>query len=256
MAPTTAPTTSVTTGILWWLCLCIAPAVLVAIELFHPAGFTKTPGMWEYLSQPEPYAPAHKALAYFGPTWWFTLHMIQTPMVGLVCIGLWIMVQDIDVTENVPAGVFAWLSRIATFVIIIYFTALDAIGGFGLGRYILTTQELAAGGKLTQEQLRGVITLLNALWVDPWVGGVGSFVSLTASWAVFFAALFAALALFLARRAPVLPLVIFVAIFGWQLQLTHAALHGPIAFVGLIVSAGWLWFRGGSEPGMTGLRWV
>lgn len=256
MNPTTAPTTSVAHGILWWLCLCIAPAVLVAIELFHPAGFTQTPGMWAYLSKPEPYAPEHQALAYFGPTWWFTLHMIQTPMVGLVCIGLWTMMTDIDVTEHVPAGVCAWLSRIATFVTIIYFTALDAIGGFGLGRYILTTQELAAAGTLSQEQLRGVITVLNAVWVDPWVGGVGSFTSQTASWAVFFAALFAACALFLARRAPVVPLVIFVAIFGWQLQLTHAALHGPIAFLGLIVSAVWLWFRSDTEPGKTGLRWA
>src|SRR5262249_37813604 len=181
---------------------------------------------------------------------------IQTPMVGMVCIGLWLMIKDITIAEHVPAGVFAWLSRIATFVTIIYFTALDAIGGFGLGRAILTTQELVAGGQLSQEQLRGAIKLLNAVWVDPWVGGVGSFVSQTASWAVFFAALFAACALFLVRRAPVVPLVIFVVIFGWQLQLTHAALHGPIAFMGLIVSAGWLWFRKGIEPGKAGLRWV
>ena len=253
---TTTPTTSVAHGILWWLCLCIAPAVLVIIELFHPAGFTRTPGMWAYLSQPEPYAPEHQALAYFGPTWWFTLHMIQTPLVGLVCVGLWLMLKDINVMEHVLAGVCAWLSRIATFVTIIYFTALDAIGGFGLGRYILVTQELAAAGKLSQEQLSGVVTILNALWVDPWVGGVGSFTSQTASWAVFCAALFAAFALFLARRAPVVPLVILVVIFGWQLQLTHAALHGPIAFLGLIVSAVWLWFRSGTAVGKTSLRWA
>src|SRR5262245_53648891 len=208
--------------------------------------------MWAYLSQPEPYAPEHQALAYFGPTWWFTLHMIQTPLVGLVCVGLWLMMKDINITEHVPAGVCAWLSRIATFVTIIYFTALDAIGGFGLGRSILVTQELAATGKLSQEQLRGVVTMLNAVWVDPWVGGVGSFTSQTASWAVFFAAW----ALFLARRAPVVPLVILVAIFGWQLQLTHAALHGPIAFLGLLVSAVWLWFRSGTTVGKTRLRWA
>jgi hypothetical protein len=28
------------TKVLWWLCLLLAPAVLFAIELFHPAGFT------------------------------------------------------------------------------------------------------------------------------------------------------------------------------------------------------------------------
>ncbi len=28
------------------------------------------------------------ALAYFGPHWWFAMRMIQTPMVGLVAVGL------------------------------------------------------------------------------------------------------------------------------------------------------------------------
>ena len=256
MNTTNRPPTSVVEGILWWLCLCGAPAVLLAIELFHPAGFTQTPGMWEYLSKPQPYAPGHKAIAYFGPEWWFTLHMIQTPMIGLVCIGLWSMVKGIDMADHLAAGVFAWLSRIATFVTMIYFTALDAIGGFGLARYILVTQEFAAAGKLSQDQLSGVIAVLNALWVDKWVGGVGSFTSLTASWAVFFAALCGALALFLAKRAPVVPLVIFVAVFGWQLQLTHAALYGPTAFAGLIVSAAWIWFRGGTKSGETGISWA
>ena|SRR5215218_672240 len=74
---------------LWWLCLFVAPLVLVAIELFHPAGFTSKPGMWVYLSEPQPHHEAHRALGYPGPEWWFTLHMIQTPMVGLVAIGLW-----------------------------------------------------------------------------------------------------------------------------------------------------------------------
>ena len=68
---------------LWWLCLVVAPAVLIALELFHPANFTKDPGMYAYLSQPEQHSDKHYALDYFGPNWWFTLHMIQTPTVGL-----------------------------------------------------------------------------------------------------------------------------------------------------------------------------
>jgi len=79
MHTTHRSTASIVEAILWWLCLGGAPAVLFAIELFHPAGFTQAPGMWEYLSKPEPYAPEHKAIAYFGPEWWSTLHMIQTP---------------------------------------------------------------------------------------------------------------------------------------------------------------------------------
>ncbi len=29
---------------LWWICLLAAPVVLVCIELFHPAGFTRQSG--------------------------------------------------------------------------------------------------------------------------------------------------------------------------------------------------------------------
>lgn len=55
-------------SILWWICLIIAPMILIAIELFHPAGFTDNPGMYEYLSKPENHTHEHKALYYFGPT--------------------------------------------------------------------------------------------------------------------------------------------------------------------------------------------
>jgi hypothetical protein len=30
--------------------------------------------------------------------------------------------------------------------------------------------------------------------------------------------------------------------FGWELQTSHAAPHGPIAFALLIVASGWLWW--------------
>ena len=167
--------------VLWWVCLLIAPLVLVILELFHPAGFTTSPGMYQYLSKPEPYRPEFKALAYFGPHWWFALHMIQTPMVALVAIGLWILADLTAVSTNVAVLLLAWLSRIATFVFLIYYTALDSIGGSGLGRTILVTQSLANQGKLTADQVTGVVSVLNTVWVDPWVGGVGSFISLTGS---------------------------------------------------------------------------
>ncbi len=67
-------------------------------------------------------------------------------------------------------------------------------------------------------------------------------ISQTGSWAVFVAALFAAAALFLAKRAAWPPLVLLV-VFGWELQLSHAAYHGPIAFAVLIVAALWLRLR-------------
>ena len=92
---------------LWWVCLVVAPVVLICIELFHPANFTRTatsphaPGMYEYLHKPEAYNPTFQALAYPGPDWWVVLHMIQTPMVALVAVGLWLLAARVDDPDGV-----------------------------------------------------------------------------------------------------------------------------------------------------------
>lgn len=230
------------TKALWWVCLFVAPLILLSVELFHPAGFTQEPGAYQYLSEAEPHTSQHRALDYFGPGWWTLLHLIQTPLVGLVAVGLWLLALGlVSATDPLGARILAWLSSGATFVFVIYYTALDSIGGVGLGRSIEATQRLAADGQLTPEGVRGVALVLDTVWTDPVVGGVGSSISLIGSWAVFFAALFAAAALFLAKRAPWPPLIILVA-FGWELQLSHAMPHGPIAFGLLIVAALWIWF--------------
>jgi hypothetical protein len=226
---------------LWWVCLLLAPLGLIAVELFHPAGFTAHPGMYQFLSQPEAYQAQFQALGYFGPMWWFTLHMIQTPLVALVVVGLWLMLAEVTDTDSGYARAAAWLARAAILVFAIYYTVLDAIGGIGLGRTIMTTEAMAASGQLNPQQLAGVIQLLNAMWTDPLVGGVGSFVSLTGSWAIFIAMLAAALALLMTRHVPWPPLIVLSA-FGWELQTSHAAMHGPIAFALLIVASAWLWW--------------
>lgn len=229
--------------VLWWLCLLVAPCVLIAIELFHPAGFTQSPGMYEYLHKPEPYNPQYEALGYFGPQWWFTLHMIQTPMVGLVAVGLWLLADKVDSSAGLAATTLAWLSRVATFVFLIYYTALDSIGGIGLGKSLEITGQLAQEGRLTPDQVVGVALVLNRTWTNPWVGGVGSFISLTGSWAVFAGALCLALALFLTEKVP-WPALLLLLAFGWELQVSHTMPHGPIAFGLLIVSALWIWWSG------------
>src|SRR5215208_352783 len=227
--------------VLWWTCLFVAPVVLFTIELFHPAGFTRDPGAFEYLSKPEAHTSAHQALNYFGPAWWFALHMIQTPTIGLVAIGLWLLISEVGPDSDPAARVVAWVSAIATFIFAVYYTVLDSIGGIGLGRSIEAAQRLAAEGRLTSTQVDGVALFLDTVWTDPLVGGVGSVVSQTGSWAIFVAATAAAAALFLARQAPWPPLVLLVA-FGWELQLSHAMPHGPIAFALLTVAALWIWW--------------
>ena len=238
--------------VLWWLCLGLAPLALVGIELFHPAHFTHDPGMFDYLSKAQPAGHHHPGLGYAGPHWWFWLHMIQTPLVGLVCIGLWAMLRPVDRDDSRPAQAAAWAGRAAVFVMLIYFTALDSIGGFGLARSILVAQQLSAlpadaAGHITADQMHGVVKLLNTMWLAPWVGGEQSFVSETASWASFAAALLVALALFFGRKAPVLPLLLLIA-FGWILQMSHAAYTGPVAFGLLFLAALWIRLRPG--PGI------
>src|SRR5262249_51409913 len=105
----------------------------------------------------------------------------------------------------------------------------------------VVVQGLLADGKLNPAQFEGVVLLLNTMWVDPLVGGLGSFVSLTASWAALAAAVLIAGALMLSRRAGWLSAVLLVA-FGWGLQTAHAAPHGPIAFALLILAAGSIWW--------------
>jgi len=227
--------------VLWWLCLFVAPAVLIALELFHPAGFTASPGMYQYLSHAHGHEPQFMAVGYFGPDWWFHLHMIQTPLVGLVAIGLWLTVSQVSAGDSGAAIAYGWLARLSIFVFVVYYTVLDAVAGIGLGRYITTTQALVADGKLSPAQLEGVVLLLNTVWLDPFVGGVGSFVSLTGSWAALAAAVFIAAALLLSRCAGWLSAALLLG-FGWELQTAHAAPHGPIAFSLLILAALSIWW--------------
>jgi hypothetical protein len=228
-------------SVLWWVCLVAAPLVLAAIELFHPAHFTSNPGMFAFLCRPQPYNAQFVALAYPGPQWWFQLHLIQTPLVALVATGLWLLAGRIGDADGPVALGLAWLSRAATMVFLVYYTALDTIGGTGLGRLLLNTNALADAGRLTPEQVQGVALVLDTTWIDPWVGGVGSFISLAGSWGIFIAVTAVATALAMTRKAPWPALVVLFA-FGWELQTAHASPHGPIAFTLLAIAAVWLWW--------------
>jgi hypothetical protein len=198
--------------------------------------------MYKYLSTTHSYDPQFKALAYGGPQWWFTLHMIQTPMVALVAVGLWQLASLSDRSANGVVQALSWLARVATFMFLIYYTALDSIGGSGLGRSIIISQTMG----LTADQLSGAVLLLDRTWVDPWVGGVGSFISQTGSWAAFFAGLFLAAALLVDKTISWPPALLLVG-FGWELQMSHTMPHGPIAFALLIAAGVWIRQTAGSR---------
>src|SRR3569833_1800437 len=232
---------------LWWLSLAVEPAILITLELFHPANFTEKPGMYDYLSHPEHYMPDHYALGYFGPDWWFTLFLFLLLLVCLVVFGLWRLLAPVGAADGPLAMTAAWLGRVSVFVFLVFYTVLDAIGGIGLGRSIVVLQGMIADKAITKEQADGAIALLNAMWVDPKVGGVGSFISLTGSYSILAATVLAVVALLPARRVHWVPALLLIA-FGYQLQDSHAAPHGPIAFALLILAALVMAWQGRKQP--------
>jgi hypothetical protein len=211
------------------LSLVVAPLLLACMELFHPAHFTLDPGMTSFLSHPQAGDPYFNAIIYFGPQWWFLLHMVQTPLVVVVSFGL-LMTTDMFAPDAAARyAPLAWISRVATVIFMTYYTVLDGIGGIALGRELIVIKELVESGAITVSDAQAIRSFLDRLWVDPWVGGVGSFVSLMGSWAIFVAALCGASYLFLNRKATWLEAALLLG-FGWELQVAHASYHGPIAF--------------------------
>lgn len=224
--------------IMIFICLVLSPLVLMGMELFHPSHFTANPGMTAYLCHPQPHDPHFDALAYFGPNWWFLLHMVQTPLVVLVGIGLLILTGAFDQSsKNAKGQIFAWIARIAIFFFVVYFTVLDSIGGIALGRQLIVIDQLFAAGEISGYDAHVIQRFLDVMWVDFWVGGVGSVVSLTGSWAVFIAAASVAIYLILNKKINWIYFALLLG-FGWELQLAHASYHGPIAFSLLSLAAG------------------
>jgi len=224
--------------IMIFVCLVLSPLVLMGMELFHPSHFTANPGMTTYLCHPQPHDPHYDALSYFGPNWWFLLHMVQTPLVVLVGIGLLILTGAFDQSSKGQKGqFFAWVARIAIFFFVVYFTVLDSIGGIALGRQLIVIDQLFAAGDISSYDAHVIQRFLDVMWVDFWVGGVGSVVSLTGSWAVFIAAASVAIYLILNKKINLLCFALLLG-FGWELQLAHASYHGPIAFSLLALASG------------------
>ena len=228
------------------LSLVVAPLLLAIIELFHPAHFTLDPGMTSFLSHPQARDPYFNAISYFGPQWWFLMHMVQTPLVVVVSLGLLHVTDTFGRDPTARYMPLAWLSRVATVIFMTYCTVLDGIGGIALGRELVVINDLLQAGTITNGDAQAIRSFLDRMWVDPWVGGVRSFVSLLPSWAIFVAALSAAAYLFLNRKATWLEAALLIG-FGWELQVAHASYHGPIAFALLAIASG-LWLARKRPP--------
>ncbi len=103
--------------------------------------------------------------------------MIQTPLVVLAAAGMLLLVAGLT---TLPALV----ARVAVFVFAVYYTALDAIGGIGLGRTLIAAKdacqpvpaddwvECTPGSAWSTADYNAVRDSVNGLWTDSWVGGV------------------------------------------------------------------------------------
>ncbi|GIG69525.1 hypothetical protein [Phytomonospora endophytica] len=78
----------------------------------------------------------HELSAASAP-WWTNMHIILAAVFPLLAVGHWVLLRGIG-------GPLAWASRIAAFLYIGYYGALDALAGVGTGT--LVQDGLSAGG--------------------------------------------------------------------------------------------------------------
>ena len=112
-------------------------------------------------------------------------YLLQLPLSGLL------FVAALNLTRGLT-GFWAWLSRIALWAWVLAWTADDAVIGLSVGA-ILRHQT-------PDMNVHTVAAIVQRLYDDPLVGGVGSVIGWASSYAWGLAMLFTVVALFLANR--------------------------------------------------------
>jgi hypothetical protein len=135
-------------------------------------------------------------------------------------------------------GPLAWLSRIATLVFIVYYTVLDTIAGVVVGALIVHTKSWSGERRKAAEEI------VQFLFTNSGIGGVGSVISQIGSWAAFLA--FFGISLTVARRGAPLLGSFLLAAAGVLLQISHTRPYGPLSFAAVLGAALILipWHRG------------
>ena len=172
--------------------------------------------------------------------------MIQTPMVGLVAVGLWMMVGPVGGGDHGrPGGGLARADRDLRLPGLLH----RARRHWRHRPWPHDPRPRADGGRWQAQ--RDAVRRRRPVArhdVDRSAGrrrGVAAEPDRLV--AAFASSVFIAAALLLSQRAGWLNMAVLVA-FGWELQVAHAAPHGPIAFALLIVAAGWLAWTGRRRP--------
>ena len=152
---------------------------------------------------------------------WLVVHVIQIPLFGLIAVAVYLLVDGLR-------GQAATISRLAMWVFIVFYIALDAISGVATGIQL----QYASG--LDAEQQSIVVQAIDAQFDDPITNAIG--VVGTIGWLAGVLAAATALHRAGAPRLSVLLLVPAALIFS----LNHEPPLGPIAFGCFFLAAAWL----------------
>jgi hypothetical protein len=150
------------------------------------------------------------------PGAFLTLHLLLLPLFALMGVALWVLLEGVS-------GAVAWAARVAAFMFVVGYVALDAISGIAASA-ILASE--APWSKVATQALfaSGPTALPTTVAVLAWRVSV----------------LLAALALYRAGR-PLAPLVLLVATALW-LSNDHGGLRGVVVFGGFALAMAWLEF--------------
>jgi hypothetical protein len=166
----------------------------------------------------------HQLIDQFDhPGAFLTLHLILLAHFALMGLALWVLLEGV-------VGAVAWAARVAAFVFVVGYVALDAISG------IAASAILASGTSWSKE---ATLTLFTS--------GPAALPTVVAVLAWRVSVVLAAWALYRAGR-PLAPLVVLVASGVW-LNNDHGGVRGVVVFGGFAVAAVWLEYL----PGW--LRW-
>jgi hypothetical protein len=162
------------------------------------------------------------------PVAFLALHLLLLPLFALMGVAIWVLLEGVG-------GAVAWAARVAAFLFLVGYVALDAVSG------IAASAILTSGAPWSKEATRALFA-----------SGPSAIPTTVAVLAWRVSVVLAAWALYRAGR-PLAPLVLLVATTIW-LNQNHGGLRGIVVFGGFAVAAAWLEYfpvwvrrRGGRE---------
>jgi hypothetical protein len=190
----------------------VPPLLLTLLGLAHPLVFPQIP----LYRQIQPIAG-----------WWFTLHLIQLPLIGLLALGIVLLTRDLR-------GVAASVSRIAAGFFAVFYVAMIAILGVSLPLLV------GYGAGLPEAQQAVVAQGVQTVWDNRLVGNF-SLVAMLGKIGWVVAVLAAAIALReTATPKSALALVVTGALF---FGFSHTRPFGPIGMALFLAGVTWMHYR-------------